>query len=152
MFTVLLAGRFSSSCGASMATLLEKRQSIALLFAADQKDQFFSTSSVHFAGYHWFRCLHVPSLPSRSPCWKTMGRSLGFENPVLFFSRNFTSQFVVVNLPTATPGIHPMDSPPPTLQFGHGTIDPFACVVIRATWWSFFGGSFWRFREIKQTT
>ena len=152
MFTVLLAGRFSSSCGTSMAMLLEKRQSNVLLFAADQKDQFFFHI---FCAFCW---LSLVSLKKKSQVFPAAARKTMEVRLVLrircFFSQklHFTSSWSTYQLLPRF--IHLMDSPPPTSneRYSHGTIDPFACVVIRATWWSFFGGSFWRVREIKQTT
>lgn len=128
MFTVLLAGRFSSSCGTSMAMLLEKRQSNVLLFAADQKDPFFfSTSSMHFAGYHWFRSKKSSKSSQPQPLLKNHGKVIWFFRiRCFFFFRNFTSHFVVFSTYQLLPRVSTlMDSPtsnPPIRSWNHWSV------------------------------
>lgn len=89
-----------------------------------------------FYAFCWLSLVSLSPCPKSSqpqPLLKNHGKVAWFFRIRCFFFKETSLHFVVVNLPTATPGIHLMDSPTSNLQFGHGTIDPFACVVIRAT-------------------
>lgn len=149
----LLAGRFSSSCGASMATLLEKRQSIALLFAADQKDQFFFHI---FCAFCWLSLVSLSPCPKSSqpqPLLKNHGKVAWFWESGAFFFQKLHQPIRGGQLTNCYPGYPPDGFTTSNLQFGHGTIDPFACVVIRATFRDVFlriPGSFWRVWEINR--